>query len=916
MTPQRWGRIKDVFGEAFERPEAERASFLDSACEGDAELRAEVERLLNDGEESLLSPASAFLTPELAPGDTVAHYRIQEKLGEGGMGVVYKASDSRLGRSVALKFVKTEFNSRSQREARAVASLNHPNICTLHDVGPNYLVMELVEGPTLAERIAKGPIPIPEALEIARQIAEALEAAHEKGIVHRDLKPANIKLTADGKVKVLDFGLAKALLPVAEDSPTMTVSGTGMILGTAAYMSPEQASGKPVDKRADIWSFGVVLWEMLTGRRLFEGETITQTLADVLRGPIDFDKLPRETPGAIKNLLRRCLDRNLKNRLRDIGEARVAIEAGETVESAPGARRPWLAWSVAAAATLGLATLAVLHFREQPPESAAPVRFNVPLEGFITAPISPDGRKLAFIEATGRLKVYSLETGQVYDLTDSAGAPPIWSPDGRFLAYLSRKQIRKIAVTGGTPVTITDMPRPLGEMAWNQDDVIVFVDLRLGLFRVPASGGVPVQITALDPTREEDRHWGPSFLPDGRHFVYTRGSTDREKSGIYIGSVDAKPEQQSSVRLLANHWQATYVASADPLSGYLLFIRDDNLMAQPFDNRRMVLTGAATTLAEGVAQYGSGGGGGRAYYSASREGIHVMQQSPLQLTWYDRAGKVLGTVGEPAVFYGRPVISPDGTRVAVSKRIGDDASIWLLDSRDGEATRFTFGSEFAAFPAWSPDSSRIIFVSNRGGTQNLYEKPVNGGKEEEILLKSKEVKEGNDWSRDGRFLFYSAADPKTNICVLPLEGNKKPVPFLATEFYESSPAISPDGRWVAYNSNESGRTEVYVRSFAMSADGTAVNAGGKWQISKEGGGGPRWRADGRELYYRQGHTIMAVEITTDPSFRAGKLQPLGVDTQVAWTAAPDGQRFLVQAFMNGGRDPHEVILNWQSALKK
>jgi serine/threonine protein kinase len=325
MTPERWARIKEVFSGAFERPEAERAAYLDSACKGDTELRAEVERLLTEsGDESFQSPGLEFLARELSPGDTVAHYRIQEKLGEGGMGVVYKASDSRLGRSVALKFVKTEFTSRSQREARAVASLNHPNICTLHDVGPNYLVMELVEGPTLAERIAKGSIPIPEALDIAQQIAEALEAAHEKGIVHRDLKPANIKLTADAKVKVLDFGLAKALVPAAEDSPTMTATGAGVILGTPAYMSPEQASGKPLDKRADIWSFGVVLWEMLTGHRLFEGDTITQTLADVLRGPIDFEKLPRETPAAIRTLLRRCLDRDPKTRLRDIGEARVA----------------------------------------------------------------------------------------------------------------------------------------------------------------------------------------------------------------------------------------------------------------------------------------------------------------------------------------------------------------------------------------------------------------------------------------------------------------------------------------------------------------------------------------------------------------------------------------------------------------
>jgi len=619
VTPERYSQIKELFGAALETPELERPRFLELACGGDAELRAEVERLLAGNEEpSWQSPAAQLVTgaAELAPGDTVAHYCIEAKLGEGGMGVVYQARDTRLGRSVALKFVKAQFNSRSQREARAVAALNHPNICTLHDVGPNYLVMELIEGPTLAERVAKGAIPLAEALAIARQIAEALEAAHEKGIVHRDLKPANIKLTGPasghpGKVKVLDFGLAKAQEAAGspEDSPTVTATRTGMILGTAGYMSPEQANGQPVDKRADIWSFGVVLWEMLTGHRLFAGETVAQTLVEVLRGPIEFEQLPRETPGAIRGLLRRCLDRNAKNRLRDIGEARVAIEAalaGETpVEGAPargGGHRWWLGWSVAAVLAVVSAPLAFLHFQEKPPAPAAPVRFQISApENTRSVNLSPDGRKLAFI-AGGRLWVHSLESGESRDLTAAAFSVPFWSPDSRFIGHISQDRLKKIDVTGGPPQTVTDLRgNSWGGGAWNQNDVIVFGDRPVGLFRVPASGGAPVRITALDPARHENSQYGPSFLPDGRHFVYIRASTDEGKSAIYLGSVDAKPEQQSSKPLVVSNWQPVYAPSADPGTGHILFIREGALMAQTFDNRRLELIGQAAPVAEQVS---------------------------------------------------------------------------------------------------------------------------------------------------------------------------------------------------------------------------------------------------------------------------------------------------------------------------
>jgi len=965
IDPERWREIERLYQLAQERAPGEREAFLSNACAGDEDLRKEVAALLADQsridrfiETPALNVAAQALAQDqaqatLKPGQTVARYRIVQEIGHGGMGVVYRAEDTKLKRTVALKFLPPAFAAdperlaRFEREARLVASLNHPNIAAIYGLeeasGKRFLVLELVEGETLAQRIARGPLPADEALKICRQIAEGLEYAHERGIIHRDLKPANVKLTVEGQVKVLDFGLAKAQESAAgsaEDSPTLTVAATreGTILGTAAYMSPEQASGKPVDKRADIWSFGVVLWELLTGHRLFEAETVSHTLAEVLRGPIDFDKLPREMPAAIRGLLRRCLDRDVKNRLRDIGEARIAIEAtlaGETLllEGAPkpgGPSRLWLAWSVAAVATVGLATVAFLHFRERPPAPTAPMRLQIaaPENATLMLSLSPDGRKLAFIVGD-RLWVHFLESGKSRDLT-AGGGTPFWSPDSRFIGYGSQGKLKKIEVTGGPPTTLldlSDIPAGAACSAWNQDNVIVLGISQVGLFRVPASGGVPVQITALDPARQENLHYCPSFLPDGRHFVYTRASTDEAKSAIYLGSIDAKPEQQSSKPLVASNWQPAYASSADPSTGYLLFIRGGTLMAQPFDNRRLQLKGQEAPIAEQVSDNG-GGTGGYAAFSASANNVLVFLQnvaSDRQLTWYDREGKVMGTAGEPGD-YGNLALSPDGTRLAVTKERGADANIWLLDlSRGGASTRFTFGSLRDTNPVWSPDGSSIIFSSNRDGTFNLYQKPANEGKDEELLLKSEEDKHATSWSRDGRFLLYTVVHPKTKeeIWVLRL-GDKKPVPFLSSEFNEGQARFSPDGHWVAYTSDESGQNEVYVQSFSMNSAGTAVEAGGKWKISDGFGTDPRWRGDGRELYYlSRGGGLLAVEISFNPVFRAGNPKPFGALAFAfgssyggfQWDSAADGNRFLRLAAKSGPQ-PYTVVLNWQAVLKK
>lgn len=597
-----------------------------------------------------------------------------------------------------------------------------------------------------------------------------------------------------------------------------------------------------------------------------------------------------------------------------------------TIWEPGGTRRLWLAWSVAAALAVGLVPVAFLHFREKPPAPMAPLRFQIQLpENATRASLSPDGRKLAF-NAGDRLWVQFLESGELRDLTALTTGVSVWSPDSRFIAYLAEGKLKKIEATGGPPQIVTDLRNNFlwGCGAWNQDDVIVFGDRSIGLFRVSASGGVPVQITALDSTRHENSHYCPSFLPDGRHFVYMRSSTDEGKSAIYLGSVDARPEQQSSKPLVASNSQPVYAPSADTSTGYLLFIQGVTLMAQPFDNRRMELSGQAAPVAPNVRN--NIAGASYVSFSASANDVLVFPRSIAsgrQVTWFDREGKVMGTVGEPGIYWdlGNLKLSPNGKQLALTKNSGgaDAGNIWLLDlARGGASTRFTFGSLVDINPVWSPDGRRIIFSSNRDGPYNLYQKQTNGVKDEEALLKSTEDKLATSWSRDGRFLLYTVVHPKTkkDLWMLPLEGTKKPVPFLSTVFNEHQARFSPDGHWVAYTSDESGHDEVYVRSFSMNLAGTAVEAGGKWPISNGFGVDAHWRGDGRELYYRsRDGRVQAVEIAASPAFRAGNPQPLGVVTSVSWDSTADGKRFLSAANKSGTQE-YTVVLNWQAGLKK
>jgi eukaryotic-like serine/threonine-protein kinase len=595
-------------------------------------------------------------------------------------------------------------------------------------------------------------------------------------------------------------------------------------------------------------------------------------------------------------------------------------------------RRLSIAWVVTALLAVGLVSISIVHFREKPPPMT-PLHLQAPTPEGLLPILSPDGRKAAFIMA-GRLWIQFLGSGESHDLTPAENADPFWSPDGRFIGYLFERKLKKIQATGGPPQTVTDLRGDFlaGGGAWNRDDVIVFGDRPIGLFRVPASGGSPLQITALNSARHENSQYCPSFLPDGRHFVYMRASTDEWKSALYLGSVDAKPQQQSSTPLLLANSQPVYTPSADPAVGYLLFVREGSLLAQPFDNRRMEPIGQPATVVEDLSFPFAGTSSEP--FSASANDTLVFgrrARATRRLTWYDQEAKLLGTAGEPAPYL-TLALSPDGTRLAFGMHNSgvDRLSILVMDlSRNGESTRFAIGSPKDTHPVWSPDGSHIIFRSNRDGPYDLYQKRADGAKDEEVLLKSNEDKYPTSWSRDGRFLLYTTVNPKTkaDIWLLPLEGRQKPLPFLITEFNERQARFSPDGRWVAYTSDESGQDEIYVRSFSMKSDGTALETGGRWHVSIGSGAEPHWRGDGRELYYRSllDGKLMAVEIATKPTFLAGLPRPLGVpvpfkkpwpDSDAGWDSAPDGKRFLV--ITNSPTKPQQftVILNWQAGLKK
>jgi eukaryotic-like serine/threonine-protein kinase len=882
----------------------------------------------------------------LTIGTKLGPYEILAPLGAGGMGEVYRARDTRLGREVALKVLPEAFASdrermaRLRREAQVLASLNHPNIAAIYgfeDSGATHaLVMELVEGPTLAERVKQGAAPVDEALPIAKQICEALEYAHERGIMHRDLKPSNVKVTPDGQVKVLDFGLAKAIEGDAsaasvENSPTLSAMATraGFLLGTAAYMSPEQARGKNADRRSDIWAFGVVLYEMLSGKRLFSGETTSDTLAAVIRAEPEWGALPANIPPRIRDLLQRCLKKDPRQRLQSIGDARIAIEEtiGGTV-SPPSTQREvsapqWLRllpWALAGMLALALAAalLMIPVSRREPPSSAVVSQIEPPPDTTfatesqlsVVPALSPDGKQLAFVavgaDGVQRLWARPLDspTARVLEGTEGAGYP-FWSPDSRSLGFSAEGKLRTISLSGGPPLTLADAPFLRGA-SWGADGTILFAPTLAGaIFRVPASGGAPQQVMQLSQSRKDFAHRWPQFLPDGRHFLFFIWSANIKDSAVWASSLDSGEPKL----VLRNDSTAVY---APP--GYLLFVRQGVLMAQRFDASSLQLTGDAQPLVTGVEL---APGYFLPPFTVSENGILAYSpgvgESPLQLLWFDRTGKQVGQTG-PTRFYETPRISPQGDKLAVS--VGDAESgpgqIWVYDLLDGLKRRITFSGFFDVAPAWSADGKTLAFVSSRGGTPpHAYQKPADGTGSTLPLFADSDLEEHvgpANWTADGRYIVFFRANLRAVIAV-PLFGDRKPFPVLQNLHGNPEAAVSPDSRWIAYVGNGG---EVDVSTFP--------HGSGTWQVSTNRGLHPHWRRDGKELFYQApDNQIMAAEVSGEgETFTVGKVVPLFRAANGAWDVAPDGKKFVVETPEKPKNTSQSVtlVVNWPALLKK
>jgi eukaryotic-like serine/threonine-protein kinase len=979
MTPERWRQVSEVFYAAQSRDAAARAPYLEQACAGDRALRAEVDALLaghDDPGGFIDRPVSGSIdVRRLETGAMVGLYRIDRLIGVGGMGEVYRARDTRLGRDVAIKVLPDAFISdperlrRFAREARVLAALNHPHIAAIHGLeegdpvpgsgqtAVRALVLELVEGPTLADRLARGPLPVADALPIAQQIADALEAAHEKGIVHRDLKPANIKITPDGAVKVLDFGLAKAITSDVfgsdlSQSPTVTLDSTreGMILGTAAYMSPEQARGQPVDKRTDIWAFGCVLYEMLTGRQAFSGDDVSNTLAEILRGQPDWNALPVGTPAAVRRLLRGCLQKDRRERLPDIGVARLEIKETliapltEPVALLPVPRlrvwqrpAPLAAGIVTLIAAAGLASWFLT--RSEPPRVVrlAVTPFGATAFRISAIPpqfaISPDGTRLAYVGA-GAQQILVRAFDQLEPTALSGlGAPGglFFSPDGQWIGFFDGTgALKRVEGTGGPPLTVgRAIGNPRGA-SWSTDDTIIFAtdNTTSGLLRVAAGGGAPQVLTMPNLDQGEQDHYWPEVLPGGQAVLFTI-MTGGGLNDAQIAVLDLRTQRQKILIRGGSH--ARYLPT-----GHLVYGITGTLRAVAFDLRRLEVVGTPVPVLEqvmttptlGVVSMSISDNGTLVY-------LPVAETARFTLVWVDRQGRE-DPLKAPPRLYLYPRLSPDGTRVALDTR-DEESDIWIWDLARETLTRFTFDPAADTHPVWTPDGQRVVFRSVRAGPGNLFWQAADGTGTVERLTESPTNQMASAISPDGTRLVLREEHTTTgeDLMVLALEAERRPRlslpgvggpggratsdvrPLVQTAFNELNGEISPDGRWVAYQSNESGQEEIYVRPFPN------TNTGG-WQVSTGGGTRPLWARSGKEIFYLgPSGAVMSTSVEGGSTFRAGNptrlfegpYSPYANVSGRTYDVSSDGQRFLMLKEGTSAPTSIMVVLNWFEELK-
>jgi len=893
--------------------------------------------------------------PQLFPGQGVGAYKILALLGRGGMGVVYRARDERLRREVAIKVLPASLAHdadrlrRFEQEAHATSALNHPNILTIYDIGAHegapFIVAELLEGEELRAQLESGALPARGALEYALQITQGLAAAHEKGIVHRDLKPENLFVTKDGRVKILDFGLAKLRPPqpgvVDTDAPTQKrLTHPGVVMGTVGYMSPEQVRGQETDHRSDIFAFGLILYEMLSGQRAFRGASAVEVMNAILKeDPAELGETNAKISPQIEKLVRRCLEKNPERRFQSASDLGFALEA-LSLPGSSGANRTEMApapgssaWSnrnslreriwmiVACVLALALVAFGVAYFRRPAPE-AEPMRlFVTPPEKatrFNLPAISPDGRTLAFVATVERktqLWARPLNSTTARPLVEVGNVNSLfWSPDSRFIGFIDNNKLKKIALADETLETLCDAPGLIGGGAWNREGVILLGTGTPGIMRIYANGGAMTAVTTVNNSRGEVGHAFPVFLPDGRHFIFFKITSDFTKRAAYLASLDG-----GEPKLLLSIPNPIVGVAANPAARnevYLVFPRQGDLMAQSFDFSRKQLVGEPLRIAQNVENV-------QASISANGVLVLIEGNENRRLSWFDRAGKKLRTVGRAGAYF-IPRLSPDDRRLAVGccGTLSQTSDIYLFDLASGNEQRFTSDPGIDQYPLWSPDGSRIVWTSHREGVGNLYKKAASGAGPDEVLLKSAFWKLALDWSADGRFIIYRETGPQTflDLWVLPLEGGQ-PWPWLKTPYNESVGKFSPDGNWIAYQSNESGPIEIYLQTFLPGAQASGVRT----RLSTNGGTIPVWRRDdGRELYYISAdNKLMAVEMTlgAEVKIRTPKelfsLSDIGANPSAGYAVTRDGQRFLfVTSAEEASLTPFTVVLNWMAEVKK